>query len=145
MLVDEYTAQIPDKCHVAVACGLDAAGSRWWIAKTSGRLRVVVEGSEFEHEGIRYDTGDKYFVVEYYELKLKDFRKPKSPSNVVENVYVKCRSKGYVPNHLIMRHYGFDMPRVGNMIGEVVYSLPAHEKEILGNMQEGSVDTAHSK
>ena len=37
LAVDEFTSEIPANCHVAVVCGLDEAGLRFWVARTVGR------------------------------------------------------------------------------------------------------------
>ena len=137
--VDEFTAQIPSKCHVAVLCGLDNAGHRVWIGKTAGRLKVVTEESTFINDGIRYDSGDKYFVVEYYQAKKKNLNKPVSPDNIILGVYTKSKEKCYVPNHLILRHhdYGFDMPYKTHKIADVSYEIPAHDRELIDKLIEG--------
>ena len=132
--VDEFTAEIPAKCHVGVICGLDEAGLRFWVAKTVGRLRIVAEGRAFVHAAIRFDVGEKYFVVNYYTPEKKDKKKPLSPENIVPNSFVRSQEKGYVHNHLIMRHYGFDMPRHKNSRDNVAYGIPDHDDTILKSM-----------
>ena len=110
LAMDEYTAQIPGSCHIAIYCDLDDAGYRFWVARTVGRLRVVAEGCAFESAGIRYDEGDKYFIVHYYEHDKKNEKQALSVDNVIPNQYVRNQAKGYVNNHLLIKHYGFDMP-----------------------------------
>ena len=73
-------------------------------------------------------------MVNYYTPEKKDKKKPLSPENIVPNSFVRSQEKGYVHNHLIMRHYGFDMPRHKNSRDNVAYGIPDHDDTILKSM-----------
>ena len=53
--VDEYTSQIPARCHDAIAKKTgDEDNNSFWIAKIVGRLRVVPEEDSFIIAGVAY-------------------------------------------------------------------------------------------
>jgi hypothetical protein len=144
--IDEYTSQIQGSCSVVVVCELDDAGRTWYPAKTVGRLRVVVEGAEFTEDDIFYDVGDKYFVVYYFSLELIDDKKPLSRANVVENSYNRGKVKGCVHNHLLLHHYGFDMPYHTRSRERTTYKVPNHDLVIISKMTENGYSiTQHNR
>ena len=134
--VDEYTSQIPARCHVAIAKKAgDEDNNSFWIAKTVGRLRVVPEGDSFIIAGVAYAVGEKYFVVEYYMAEKKVDHLPLTPENIVPNSYVKQGGKHYVHNHLVIRHYGFDMiyTKRGQSC-KTTYHIPTHDENVINNL-----------
>ena len=137
MTVDEYTSKIPNECNIAISCGTDLAGHNVWFAKTRGTMRVVVE--PFEDAGVQYSRGDKYFVVNYYTSVKKDDKQGPSVDNVVLNRYIKEGCRGIVFNHLVLPHYGFDMPFIARAQGRAThYSLLDEDRERISHLIEGA-------
>ena len=138
MTIDEFTAKIPSQCNVAIKCGTDQLTHNVWLAKTEGTLRVVTEDQAFEHAGVRYGVGDKYFVVHYYRSAKMDTSMALTRDNVAPNRYERQGDKGYVHNHLILPYYGFDMPFSARLQGHAtLYYVPDHDRARILELIDG--------
>jgi hypothetical protein len=110
-LDDEYTAAIPGSCHIVIKCGKDGDGYNYWVAKTQSGLKTVLEGQAFEircgEVVVRYDVGDRYFVVKHYERVNVGTDQAR---NVLPKTFTLSNKLEFVHNHLLLHYHGFDMP-----------------------------------